>query len=281
MLTLWRRSEAERKRAENALARAIKSDTETSGAVRDLVGLLSTTVDAPQMLASERFEKTSHEVRDLTGKLRRYPALATSNLVAICELERQLAEDFWRRGNYGEALALLMDSLDLWEGRRLGPRDQGVGEAYAGALMELASVADHQERSDAAMVLLQRVEAMLENLLVHDPPRMDVIISIHRSRQKIASLLSRSGQVGPQRRLMESHVRMLEQLSQRVGADPAIGLLAILAGLGLAPDDGDSTKLRAAIQKMPANRRLPAGLESELASWISSDGKPVRPKFHS
>ncbi len=56
LLTLWRRSETERSRAENALARAIESDRATSGAVRDLVGLLTTTVDAPQMLAEDRFE---------------------------------------------------------------------------------------------------------------------------------------------------------------------------------------------------------------------------------
>ena len=85
-------------RAENALARAIESDKATSGAVRDLVGLLATTVDAPQMLASERFDKSSRVVRDLTAKLRRDRGFAASNLVAICDLERELAEDFRRRG---------------------------------------------------------------------------------------------------------------------------------------------------------------------------------------
>jgi serine/threonine protein kinase len=48
LLTVWRRSETERSRAENALARAIESDKTTSGAVRDLVGLLASTVQAPQ-----------------------------------------------------------------------------------------------------------------------------------------------------------------------------------------------------------------------------------------
>ena len=70
LFTLWRHSEAERARAENALARAIDSDKATSAAIRDLVDLLATTVDAPQMLASERLDKTSRVVRDLTAKLR-------------------------------------------------------------------------------------------------------------------------------------------------------------------------------------------------------------------
>jgi hypothetical protein len=112
LLTLWRHSEAERGRAENALAHAIESDQATSGAVGDLVSLLATTADAPQMLASERFEMTSHAVRELTANLRRHRGFAASNLVAICELERQLTEDFWRRGKYAESRALLMDSLD-------------------------------------------------------------------------------------------------------------------------------------------------------------------------
>jgi hypothetical protein len=274
LLTLWRHSEAERGRAENALAHAIESDKAASGAVRDLVDLLSTTVDAPQMLSSERFEKTSHAVRDLTAKLRRYPALATSNLVTICELERQLAEDFGRRGDYAESGALLMDSLDLLEGRRSGPDDQDVEQAYARALIGLAWVAEQQGRSEEEMVLLQRAEATLENLLVQGPPRMDVIISIHRSRRRIASLQSRSGLEGPRRRLMESHVRMLERLSERAGVDPAIGLLTNLVRLGLATDDGPSTKLRTAIRKLPANSRLPAWLEREVASAIASDCNP-------
>jgi hypothetical protein len=73
---------------------------------------------------------------------------------------------------------------------------------------------------------------------------------------------------------MESHVRMLERLSERAGADPAIGLLATLVRLGLTPDDGAGTKLRTAIRKLPANRRLPPRLKEEVATWIAIDGNP-------
>ncbi len=76
VLTLWRHSEAERLRAENALARAIASDKVTSEAVRDLVGLLTMNVDVPQMLVSERILESSHVVRDLTAKLRQDPGVA-------------------------------------------------------------------------------------------------------------------------------------------------------------------------------------------------------------
>ncbi|MGA7496225.1 MAG: serine/threonine-protein kinase [Isosphaeraceae bacterium] len=107
LITLWRHSEAEGVRAENALAPAIESDKATSGAVRDLVDLLATTVDARQMLASERLEKSSRVVRDLTAKLRQDRGFAASNLVAICDLERELAEDFRRRGKYSDSRALL------------------------------------------------------------------------------------------------------------------------------------------------------------------------------
>ncbi len=71
LLTLWRHSETERRRAEIALARAIASDKATSGAVGDLVGLLTTTVEAPQMLAPERLVESSRVIRDLTAKLRK------------------------------------------------------------------------------------------------------------------------------------------------------------------------------------------------------------------
>ena len=55
----------------------------------------------------------------------RIEGFAASNLVAICDLERELAEDFGRRGNYAESRALLMDSLELLEGRRSRRRRPG------------------------------------------------------------------------------------------------------------------------------------------------------------
>ncbi len=164
LLTLWRHSEAERGRAENALAHAIESDKATSGVVRDLVGLLATTVDQPQMLASERFEMTSHAVRDLTANLRLHRGFAASNLVAICELERQLAENFRVRGNFAESRALLMDSLDLLEGRRHGTEDPQVDDVYARVLLELGRIAENQERFDEVLVYFQRAEVVLEAL---------------------------------------------------------------------------------------------------------------------
>ncbi len=273
LLTLWRRSEAERARAENALARAIESDTATSGTVHDLVGLLATTVDAPQMLTAERFGRSSRAARDLTAKLRRHRGFATSNLVAICELERQLAVDFGRRNNFAESRALLMDSLDLLEARRFGADDPDVDEAYARALMELAWVARLQQRFDEALACVQRAEDVLERL-VHDPRHFEVIVSIDTSRRMIAVLLGRSGLEEPRRRLLESHIRMLDRLSERAGGDPAIGLVATLARLDLAPGDGASAKLRAAIQRFPADRRLPACLEWRVAEWIASDVNP-------
>ena len=282
LLTLWRHSEAERGRAENALARAIESDKATSGAVRDLVGLLATTVDAPQMLASETIRKVfacctrSHGETASASR-----GFAASNLVAICELERQLADDFRRRGNYAESRALLMDSLDLLEGRRHGADDPDVDEAYARALMELGRVAHDQERFDEALVWFQRAEEVLEGL-VHDPRHLEVIVWIDGSRRTIASMFGRRGLEEPRRRLLESHIRMLERLSERAGGDPAIGLLAALARLELAPDDGASAKLRAAIQRFPADRRLPQLLPGE-AGGLDCQRRPavsVRLKFH-
>jgi len=273
LFILWRQTESERARAENALARAIESDGATSGAVRDLVGLLATTVDAPQMLASERIQKSSRVVRDLTAKLRQDRGFAASNLVAICDLERELAEAFRPRGKYSESRVLLMDTLELLEGRRRNADDPDVDEAYARALMELGLVASEQERFDESLVCFQRAEDVLEGL-VHDPRHLEVIISIDQARQRIASLLSRSGLEEPRRRLLESHIRMLERLGEHAGGDPVIGLLATLVRLDLAPDNGASAKLRAALQRFPANQRLPEHIETRVRDWIASDVNP-------
>ena len=272
LLTLWRHSETERGRAENALARAIESDKATSGAVRDLVGLLAMTVDAPQMLASERFESFACCTRS-HGEAAPDRGFAASNLVAICDLERQLADDLRRRGNYAESRALLMDSLELLEGRRRGADDPDVDEAYAQALMQLGWIAHNQERFDEALVCFQRAEEVLK---VWSTTRrhLEVILSIDETRRVIAWLLGRSGLEEPRRRLLESHIRMLERLSEHAGGDPAIGLLAVLVRSDLAPDHNATAKLGAAIQRFPANRRRSERFEWRVADWIAADVQP-------
>ncbi len=273
LLTLWRHSEAERARAENALARAIDSDKATSAAIRDLVDLLATTVDAPQMLASERLDKASRVVRDLTAKLRQDRHFAASNLVAICDLERDLAEDFRRRGKYSDSRALLMDSLELLEGRRRAADDPDVDEAYARALLELGWGDLEQGHLDAALVWFELAEEALKNL-VQDPRRLEAIVLIDRARRSIAELLGRRGLEEQRRKLLETHIRMLEHLSDSGGGDPTIGLLAALTRAELAADESAIATLRAAIQRFPANRRLPKLFEAMVGDWIASDVNP-------
>jgi eukaryotic-like serine/threonine-protein kinase len=273
LLSLWRHSEAERGRAENALVRAIASDKTTSGAVRSLVGLVTTTVDAPQMLASDRLVESSRVVRDLTAKLRQDPGVAASNLVAICALERELAAEFKRRGNFPESRGLLMDALELLEGRRRGAQDPDVEQAYARVLMELGWAARDQVRYDEALVWIKRALEVLEGL-AREPQNVQVIFSIDQSRRTIAWLYGRRGQDEPRRRLLESNIRMLERLSDRAGGDPAIGLLAALARVDLAPDKSAGAKLRAAIERFPANQRLPQPLAERVATWIARDIQP-------
>jgi hypothetical protein len=67
---------------------------------------------------------------------------------------------------------------------------------------------------------------------------------------------------------------MLERSSEHAGGDPAIGLLATLVRLDLAPDEGASAKLRAAIQRFPAHGRLPQLFREKVAKWIANDVQP-------
>ncbi|MGO9470324.1 MAG: protein kinase domain-containing protein [Isosphaeraceae bacterium] len=261
LLTLWRH-------AENALARAKDSEKTSSAAVRDLIGLLATTVDAPQMLPSELLAKSSDVVRDLTAKLRQDRGFAASNLIAICDLDLRLSKHFVRQGRYAESGVLLMDSLDLLGGPRRDAGDPRVDEAYARALMELGRGAHHQERFDESLVFYQRAERVLEGL-VRDPRRLAAIVLLDESRRNIASLFGRSGLEGPRWRLLESHRQMLEGLSEQPGVDPTFGALAALVRSDLSPRDGSSEKLRAAIQRFPANARYGYWLQWRIANWIA------------
>ena len=274
LLALWRHSEAERARAEAALARAIESDKATSGTVRQLVGLLSTTIDSPQLLASERLENSARAVLDLTAILRRDRGFAApGGLVAVCEIERRLAEDFRRRGKFTEARELLADNFRLLEQRRSEADDPDVDLAYALSLMQDGMTAEDENRLDEALASHRRAEEVMSRL-VDDPTRLEAFITLDLARMRIASLLARRGLDGPRRELLESHIRMLERLSGDGGADPAIALLAALARSELASDLVASARLRAAIGRFPAGRRLPAGLAWRMAERIGGDVDP-------
>ncbi len=182
LLTLWRHSETERGCAEIALARAIASEKATSGAVRDLVGLLT-----------------------------------------------------------------------LLEGRRSRrAEDSGLEVAYGRALAELADIARGQERFDEAFVYFQRAEDSLE-AMANDPGRLSVIVTLDISRRKIALLFGLRGQKESRRRLLETHIRMLDRLNDAGGGEPAIGLLAALSRVELAPDASAIATLRTAIFPLAAH----------------------------
>ncbi|MDE2508974.1 MAG: serine/threonine protein kinase, partial [Planctomycetota bacterium] len=286
-LALWRHSETERARAEHALTRVLESDKALSGAVRDLVGLLASNVEAPQMLAVERLVESSRVIRELTAKLGREQGVAASNLVAICGLERELADDFARRGKNPESLTLLLDAVELLEGRRRGTLDLDVERVYALCLMDLGRTAASHKRYDEALVWLRRAELALVNL-AREPQNVQAILAIDQVRRMIARVFGRKGLEEPRRKLLELHIGMLERLSERAGADPAIGLLAAFARVDLAPDQSAIAKIRAAMERFPADRRLPEPLTDRMAVWIARDiqayppepestGKPPRP----
>ena len=205
LLTLWRHSEAERGRADVALARAVESDRATSVAMRELLDLLAQTVDAPQMMASERLEMSSLVVRDLTSRLRRGGHFAASNVIAACRLERALADALRSRGREAHARILLLDSLELLEARREAADESDIDDAYASTLLDLGGAELEWGRLDAAQAWVDRAEAALEEL-VHDPRRLNVIVRIDGMRRSLARQFRRDGQEGRRRKLLEDHL---------------------------------------------------------------------------
>jgi hypothetical protein len=168
---------------------------------------------------------------------------------------------------------LFIDALELLERQRRGALDPVVEQEYARSLMDLGWDARNQQRYDEALDWLQRAQEALEDL-AHNSQDLEVILSIDEVRGSIALLFGRRGQDESRRRLLESHIRMLERLSERPGGDPAIGLLAAFARLSVDPDHSASAKIRAAIERFPADRRLPNRLAEKLAVWIAHDIHP-------
>ncbi len=268
LFTLWRDSEAQRSRAERALGRALESDKSTSLAVRELVGLLMTEVDTPQMLWSERVKKSSNVIRNLTLKLRQDRGSASSNLVVICDLECQLAIDYRRRAKYDEARELLMDALELLEGQRRISYDPDHELAYARILIELAIVSVVENDPDVTLAWYQRAEEVLIGE-VRDAQCLPAIFLIDGARRSIASLLGIKGQKESGRVLMDSHIAMLDRLNNDGKDHPEIGLFAALIGVERASDDAAYEALRIAIQRFSADKPLPEMFVVKVAHWIA------------
>ena len=266
LFLLWRRSET-------ALARAVNSDKAASVAIRDLVGLLTETADAPQLVTSERLEKASRVVRDLMLKLRRDQGVSAPNVIAICDLTHVLSSDLRGRGKNAESRALLTECLTFLEELKKRTDDTYVDVESAKMFVELGYIAQDVGHLDESMINFWRAEKVLSGL-VHDPRDLKVIMMIDTLRQRIAESLDRDGQVETRRRLLESHVHMIDRLNGQPDADPSIGLLAELARLNLAPDASACVKLRARLKRFPADTRLSEDLQRRLVKWVLSDIDP-------
>jgi hypothetical protein len=104
---------------------------------------------------------------------------------------------------------------------------------------------------------------------VQDPRRLETLGWLDGAVRSIAARLGGRGLVERRRKLLETHLRMLEH-----PGDPAIGFFAALTRVELAGHDGAIATLRAALQRFPADRRLPGWVEATVAEWIASEVNP-------
>ena len=90
-----------------------------------------------------------------SARIDRSPA---SSLVAICNLERELAEAFRPRKKFSDSRVLLMDSLELLEAQRRVNEEPDLDAAYARTLLELGWSDIEQGHFDDALVWVERAE---------------------------------------------------------------------------------------------------------------------------
>jgi hypothetical protein len=271
LLALWRRSETQRARAEGALDRAVQSERIATGAVGDLIGLVTALLDAPEMSAAGRLDRSIAAVQELTARLRRDRGFSESSLIPICQLERQLAVELDRGGKLLEARELLNDSLALIEARRTGrSADAGLEAEYGLALHALVSLCCRESRGTEAVAWFRRAQSVLERMPA-SPQRMELIGLMDGARSEIAELQERNGEGEVRRLLLASHVRMLERMATSGDLDPEMGLLAALGRMELQPDAGAVAALRSAVERIPAGHSFSGPLAERVAARIADD----------
>ncbi len=264
--SLWRYADGQRVLADRN-ARA------ASGAVGDLLGLVTTTVQEPERSSLDRLMQASQTVRRLTAKQREEGGLSPANRVAIAGLERQMAQDFRGRGHFDESRVLLQEGIDLLNASPRVPRDTSVEEAYALTWLELGRVELDQERPAEALVDFRRTEAALEGL-VREAPTLGVIMDLDASKRLSAQALEKAGLGAERRALLEGHVRMLEGLPESVGHGPEIALLAALARAELDPDRGAHAAIVTATRCFQGGKGPSRPLRERVAVRIAQDLRP-------
>jgi hypothetical protein len=165
LFALWRQSEAQRLRAEAARALAVENEQAAADAVRELMVLLTTTLNSPQMLASDRIDLSARVVSDLKTKMSKGQGLGDRELIAICDFERELSGDFRRRGKFAECRALLTETLALLEERSCR-RAEGhdITFEYVIIFIYLGCTARDQECFEEALGYYRRAQEVLKGI---------------------------------------------------------------------------------------------------------------------
>ena len=214
----------------------------------------------------ERFQKSSQAVRELTAKLRRHQGFAASNLVAICELERQLADDFRRRGKvYG------ISSTAHRQSRLVGTAK--ARQARLGSRRGICTGADRVRSGGERPEVLRRGPGLSPACRERHGRFGPQAATLGRSFPNRPSTANdrqpvRSSRFGRRAAKARAVAAPPERWSANSGDDPAIGLLAVLAHLEIAPDHGACARLRVAIEKFPADERPPQRFQGLVADWI-------------
>jgi serine/threonine protein kinase/tetratricopeptide (TPR) repeat protein len=207
---LWRHSDAQRRRAEAALSRAVENEAMVSRVRSEMINLLMRTLPSTDTFLADRSAEVMKLVGDQTKRLCDVQGLAAADVAAIAEIECRMAWLFHGRGKADEARSILEDALRLVEHyRRTGMSDRKLEAMYQRILLVLGWLLGTLGRVDDALahydraVAASRAAGDFQTLLL-------VCTDAYGARHHIADSAVERGNRDVRRRVLASNLAMAE-----------------------------------------------------------------------
>jgi eukaryotic-like serine/threonine-protein kinase len=223
LFALWRLSEAERARTEDARQLAEDNAKFASSALAEINEALGFALSEP--LSEERILATAYSLRKQSRKLKNYRSLSPRSLHGLGVVERLLAERLLSHGKRDEAKALLIDSVAiLKECRQLDLNDESILWQLTRSLLVSGDLAAENFASDEALALYDQASSLLGSLRTVSY-RVELINDLYRARRKVVDQLTRRGEAVRARRVFEANLRMFDSIDSTLADQPELMFL--------------------------------------------------------
>lgn len=269
-------------RAETSLARALDNQSRATRSLGDLLGVISTTLNAPHLMTQERLDHACQVTRAIIDDLRRTSPPSPTSLLNLADLADLVTGQMKRRGRFAEAGVLVLEVVSMID-RVL--RDPGSHASNllldlqirrAGLLVVATDLELHARPLDPA-AQLDRLALQQLRSLPNDPRVVGILLDLLHIRLASIRELRLRSESELADRLQSPLLSTLEEFRSKFPGDPTIAMAALLwrvkAADALTADEA-LDPIRYVLASFDRANPLPERIRVELGSWLGECVEP-------